>query len=206
VIEDAYEMDLRFEGRRVPPLAALDADGLVVHLSSFSKSLFPGVRVGALTVSGRLVDPLLALKQASDLSDAMPLQAALAEFIESGAYGRHLGKLRRVLRARRDALLEALEEHMPDGVRWTRPEGGYQVWVELLEGIDTSELLTDAAGAGVLFAPGALFNHDGRSSHCLRLTFALADEQALRRGVAILGEVVRKRGAVAGRRADRIHI
>ena len=206
VIEDAYEMDLRFEGRRVPPLAALDADGLVVHLSSFSKSLFPGVRVGALAVRGRLVDALLALKQASDLSDAMPLQAALAEFVESGAYERHLGKLRRVLRARRDELLGALEEHMPEGVRWTRPEGGYQVWVELLEGIDTSELLTDAVGAGVLFAPGAQFNHDGRPSHCLRLTFALADERALRRGVAILGEVIRKRGVVARRRADRIHI
>jgi GntR family transcriptional regulator/MocR family aminotransferase len=206
VIEDAYEMDLRFEGRRVPPLAALDAGGLVVHLSSFSKSLFPGVRVGALKVRGRLVDAVLALKQASDLSDAMPLQAALAEFVESGSYERHLAKLRRVLRARRDALLEALEEHMPGGVSWTRPEGGYQVWVELLEGIDTSELLTDAVGAGVLFAPGAQFNHDGRPSHCLRLTFALADEGALRRGVAILGEVIRKRGVVAGRRADRIHI
>jgi len=206
VIEDAYEIDLRFEGRRVPPLAALGADGLVVHLSSFSKSLFPGVRVGALTVRGRLVDALLALKQASDLSDAMPLQAALAEFIESGAYDRHLARLRRVLRTRRDALLEALERHMPEGVCWTRPEGGYQVWVELLEGIDTSELLADAVGAGVLFAPGAQFNHDGRPSHCLRLSFALAGEQALRRGVAILGEVIRKRGAVVGRRADRIDI
>ncbi len=204
VVEDAYEMDLRLEGRPVPPLAALDRAGLVVHLSSFSKSLFPGVRVGAVTARGRLVDALLALKQATDLSDAMPLQAALAEFVSSGAYDRHLAKLLRVLRRRRDALLLALTEHMPEGTRWTEPEGGYQVWVELPEDIDTSELLPDAVGAGVLFAPGSQFHHDGRRSSCLRLTFAMADEASLRRGVAALGEVIRGRGASRG--ADRVPI
>jgi DNA-binding transcriptional MocR family regulator len=206
VIEDAYEIDLRFEGRPVRPLAALDPAGLVVHLSSFSKSLFPGVRVGAVAARGRLVDALLALKRATDLSDAMPLQAAVAEFVAGGAYERHLARLRRVLRARRDALLQALEEQMPEGSRWTRPEGGYQVWVELPEGIDTSELLADAVGAGALFAPGSQFNHDGRPSRCLRLSFAMADEEALRRGVAALGAVIRRRGAAGARRVDRVHI
>jgi DNA-binding transcriptional MocR family regulator len=206
VIEDAYEMDLRLEGPAVPPLAALDRSGLVVHLSSFSKSLFPGVRVGAVTARGRLVDALLALKQATDLSDAMPIQAALAEFIASGDYRRHLIRLRRVLRGRRDALLAALEAHMPAGTRWTRPLGGYQVWVELPAGIDTSELLADAVGAGVLFTPGAQFHHDGRPASALRLSFALADEAELRRGVAALGSVLGARGSDAPRRADRVPI
>ena len=197
-------MDLRLEGRVVPSLAALDAAGLVVHLSSFSKSLFPGARVGAVATRGRLVDALLALKQATDLSDAMPLQAALAALVESGAYDRHLTRLHRVLRGRRDALLGALREHMPEGARWNEPEGGYQVWVELPHGIDTSELLPDAVAAGVLFAPGAQFNHDGRPSCCLRLTFAMADEDALRRGVAMLAEVIRQRGRA--RRRDRVPI
>ncbi len=206
VIEDAYEADLGFEGTPVPPLAAFDDAGIVVHLSSFSKSLFPGVRVGAVAAHGRLVDALTALKQATDLSDAMPLQAALAEFIECGEYDRHLGRMRRLLRGRRDALLEALDEHLPEGSRWTRPDGGYQVWVELPPGIDTSELLPDAVAAGVLFAPGAQFHHDGRPSNALRLTFAQADEAALRHGVEILGEVIRRRGAGAPRRIDRVHI
>jgi DNA-binding transcriptional MocR family regulator len=204
VIEDAYEADLRLEGRPVPALAALDRSGLVVHLSSFSKSLFPGARVGAIAVRGRLVDALLALKQATDLSDAMPLQAALAEFVGSGAYDRHLAKLHPVLRARRDALLEALRQHMPEGARWNEPEGGYQVWVELPAGVDTSELLPDAVAAGVLFAPGAQFNHDGRASRCLRLTFAMADEAALRRGAAALAQVIRSRGRA--RRRDPVPI
>ena len=204
VVEDAYEMDLAIDGRPAPPLAALDGAGLVVHLSSFSKSLFPGARVGAVAARGRLVDALLALKQATDLSDAMPLQAALAELVESGVYDRHLAKLRREMRKRRDALLEGLAEHMPEGVRWNEPAGGYQVWVELPEGQDTSDLLPDAVAAGVLFAPGAQFHHDGRASHCLRLTFAMADAEALRRGARALGDVVRR--SAGARRRDRVPI
>jgi len=193
VIEDGYETDLRFSGRAIPSLAALDRTGLVLHLFSFSKSLFPGARVGAITAHGRLIEALLALKQATDLSDALPLQAALAEFAASGAYDRHLGRMRRVLRERCDALLDALAVEMPNGTRWTRPDGGLQVWVELPEEIETRDLLSDAAVAGVFFAPGSQFNCDGRSSNCLRLTFAMAEPEALRFGVSVLARVIAER-------------
>ncbi len=206
IIEDGYEMDLRFTGRAVPPLAALDASGLVIHLFSFSKSLFPGARVGALTARDRTVDALVALKQASDLSDALPLQVALAAFMENGDYERHLTRMRRVLRERRDGLLEALEGEALEGVRWTVPEGGYQIWVELPEGIDTRDLLTDAIGAGVLFAPGSQFNHDGRASRCLRLTFAMAETADLRLGVARLARCIRERSERRPRAAAGVHI
>ena len=190
VIEDGYEMDLRFAGAPVAPLAGLDTSGVVVHLFSFSKSLFPGARVGAVTARGRLREALLALKHASDLSDALPIQAALAEFVTSGEYDRHLGRLRRVLRGRRDALLEALAEHMPEGARWTTPEGGYQVWLELPGGLDTRDLLADAVSQGVLFAPGSQFYCDGRPSNAMRLAFAMAGEDALRSGVERLARVI----------------
>lgn len=193
VIEDAFEMDLRFTGRAVAPLAALDWSGLVVHLFSFSKSLFPGARAGSIVARGRALEGLLALKHSSDLSDSMPLQVAMAEFVRSGAYDRHLGRMRRSLRARRAALLAALEKFMPEGTTWTKPEGGYQVWVELPTGIDTADLLADAARAGVLFAPGAQFMPDQRRSSCLRLTLARADEGEIRRGVEVLARVVRER-------------
>jgi GntR family transcriptional regulator/MocR family aminotransferase len=206
VIEDGYEQDLRFEGRPVPPLAALDAAGLVVHLHSFSKSLFPGVRVGAVVARGRLVDALLALKRATDLSDAMPLQAALAEFVASGAYDRHLGRLRRVLRARRDALCETLARELPRAPVFARPEGGTQLWVDLGGGIDTSDLLADAIGAGVLFAPGSQFYADGRPSSALRLAFAMADEAAIRRGVGALGRLVARRLAAGPRPAAGVQV
>ena len=190
VIEDGYEMDLRFAGAPVAPLAGLDTSGVVVHLFSFSKSLFPGARVGAVTARGRLREALLALKHASDLSDALPLQAALAEFVACGEYDRHLSRLRRVLRGRRDALLEALAEHMPEGSRWTTPEGGYQVWLELPGGLDTRDLLADAVASGVLFAPGSQFYSDGRPSNGMRLAFAMAGEDALRSGVERLARVI----------------
>jgi DNA-binding transcriptional MocR family regulator len=205
VIEDGYEMDLRFEGRPVPPLAALDAHGLVVHLSSFSKSLFPGVRIGAVAARGGLIDALLAQKRATDLSDAMPLQAALAEFVASGAYDRHLVKLRRALRSRCDALCESLARFLPGAV-WTRPEGGMQLWVELQGGIDTTDLLADAVGAGVLFAPGSQFQHDGRSSSGLRLAFAMANEASIRSGVAALGGLVTRRLTATARPAAGIQV
>jgi DNA-binding transcriptional MocR family regulator len=193
VIEDGYETDLRFSGRPIPSLAALDRTGVVLHLFSFSKSLFPGARVGAITARGRLIEALLALKQATDLSDSLPFQAALAEFAATGAYDRHLGRVRRVLRERCDALLDALAAEMPHGTRWTRPDGGLQVWVELPEGVDTRDLLSDADVAGVLFAPGSQFNHDGRSSNGLRLTFAMAEPEALRAGASALARVVAER-------------
>jgi len=205
VIEDGYETDLRFSGRPIPSLAALDRTGIVLHLFSFSKSLFPGARVGAITARGRLIEALLALKQATDLSDALPLQAALSEFAASGAYDRHLGRMRRVLRERCEALLDALAAEMPRGTRWTRPDGGLQVWVELPEEVETRDLLSDASVAGVLFAPGSQFNHDGRSSNGLRLTFAMAQPQALRAGVLALARAVVER--LEGKpRIDRVQI
>lgn len=193
IIEDAYEMDLRYAGKPVPPLAALDERGLVVQLFSFSKSLFPGARVGCITARGRLVDALVALKHATDLGGALVLQAALADFVTSSGYDRHLARVRRALLGRRDALLAALAREMPEGTRWTTPEGGLQVWVELPGGIDTAELLPDAVRAGVLFAPGVQFRHDRRPSSGLRLSLALAGEDEIRRGAAVLGRVVRER-------------
>ncbi len=198
VVEDAYEMDLRFAGREVPSLAALDGAGLVVHLYSFSKSLFPGARVGAITARGRAVEGLHALRHASDLSGSPLLQAALADFVANGSYDRHLARLRRRLRSRTQALLEALAREMPEGVRFTEPEGGYQVWLDLPVGIDTRDLFADALRAGVLFAPGYVFQHDGRASHGLRLTVAQADEAEIARGVGLLARVVRQRLAMNG--------
>jgi len=190
VIEDGFEMDLRYAGVQVSPLAAFDSQGIVVHLFSFSKSLFPGVRIGAVTARGRAVDGLLALKNASDLSGAMILQAAVADFVNNGEYERHLARLRGTLLERRNAMVEALEAAMPENARWTRPDGGYQLWLELPAEIDTSSLFDEAKRAGVLFAPGYQFHHDGRPSSAMRLTTALADSAEIRRGIDILGDVV----------------
>jgi DNA-binding transcriptional MocR family regulator len=206
VIEDAYEMDLRFAGRPVPALAGLDESGLVVQLLSFSKSLFPGVRSGALVARGRLVDALLVLRHAADLGGALPLQAALADFLRSGAYDRHLVTLRRELRLRRDAALDALARSMPEGTRWTTPEGGYQMWVELPEPLDTRDLFADAQRKGVLFAPGFQFHPDGRASSALRLSLASADAELIEQGISRLGALASDRLAAGAGGGARITI
>jgi DNA-binding transcriptional MocR family regulator len=193
VIEDNYEMDLRYAGRPVPTLAALDEDGLVVQLLSFSKSLFPGVRAGAVVARGRHVDALLALRHAADLGGALPLQAALADFMRSGAYDRHLAAQRKRLRARRDALLESLAQELPEGATWTTPEGGLQLWVELPEPLDSREVHADALREGVLVAPGFQFLSDGRPSRGLRLSIGQCDEAAIREAVRRLGKLLRER-------------
>jgi DNA-binding transcriptional MocR family regulator len=196
VLEDGFELDLRFRGGEVPPLAALDESDIVVLLYSFSKSLFPGVRVGSISARGRALEGLVALKHATDLSDALLLQAGLTRFVESGAYDRHLARIRKILRSRHQAMEEALESAMPQGTTWTRPDGGYQLWVELPFEIDTRDLLADAARAGVLFSPGTLFMPDARPSRGMRLTVACADEDEIRRGVAALGAVANAARAV----------
>lgn len=192
IVEDGFEMDLRYAGERVSPLAGFDPHGYVVHLFSFSKSLFPGVRIGAVTARGRAVEALLALKNASDLSGAMILQAAVADFVSGGGYERHLTRLKATLLERRDAMVEALEAEMPEDARWTHPEGGYQLWLELPAGLDTRNLFAEAKQSGVLFAPGYQFHHDGRPSNAMRLTTALANPDEIRRGIEILGGVVRR--------------
>jgi len=195
IIEDGFEMDLRFRGAEIPPLAALDRNGLVVLLFSFSKSLFPGIRVGSISARGRALEGLVTLKHATDLSDSLPMQAGLARFLESGAYDRHLEAIRRMLRIRHDVMDEALEAAMPRGTTWTRPDGGYQRWVELPFEVDTRDLLADAARAGVLFSPGTLFMPDARPSRAMRLTVSNADEHQIRRGVDALGQVAARSGS-----------
>jgi len=194
VIEDGFELDLRFQGEEIPPLAALDTAGLVVLLFSFSKSLFPGVRVGSLSARGRALEGLVALKHSTDLSDALLLQSGLSRFVRSGEYDRHLAKMRKVLRSRHQAMDAALSSSMPEGTTWTKPDGGYQLWVELPGEIDTRDLLADAARAGVLYSPGTLFMPDARASNAMRLTVACADEDEIARGVATLGETIANAG------------
>ena len=132
----------------------------------------------------------------------------MAEFVTSGGYDRHLGRIRRELRTRHAALASALEAHLPEGTRFTRPEGGYQVWVELPFELDTRELLADAARAGVVFAPGSQFDAEGRASRALRLVIAQTSVEQIESGVAVLGQVVEAhRAAATGpRQAASVHL
>jgi DNA-binding transcriptional MocR family regulator len=191
IVEDDFEKDLRLRGRGAPPLRALDARGRVVYVGTFSKALFPGVRIGWLLAPRGIADAAVRLKRTLDLTTSPLLQAGLVQFLREGAYDRHLRRVVPELRRRVDAALRALEGVLPEGSRVRAPEGGYLLWVELPDALDTQALLPEAKRAGVVYAPGQSFFPDGRRSSALRLAVANASVPEIERGVGALGEVVR---------------
>jgi GntR family transcriptional regulator/MocR family aminotransferase len=211
VLEDDFEHDLRVRGRAAPPLKALDRTGNVVYVSTFSKVLFPGVRVGWLVADRRVSEAATVLNRALDLASSPVLQAALAQFCRVGGYDRHVKRITREIERRFTAAEAALARHLPEGTTFTRPEGGFVVWVTLPAAIDTLAMLPAARAAGVVYAPGQTFFADGRRSSALRFSVAQASVDEIERGVRALGEVVRAelpRGRVARtlREETRIHV
>jgi 2-aminoadipate transaminase len=187
--DDAYH-DLRYEGEPLPPVAALAPNPLAVYTGTFSKTIAPGLRVGYLYAQPPLVARLAHLKQITDLQTGSFTQRIVLRFCERGLLEPQIALLQQTYRARRDALLQALTDHLPPEVRWTRPAGGMFVFVTLPEGRDAAALLPTAMQRGVVYVPGASFHPNGGGAHTLRLNFVSADEAAIRRGIALLAEAL----------------
>ena len=197
VIEDAIYARLRVRGTAVPSLKMLDTTGSVIQLDSFSKTAFPGLRVGWCVGAESAIERLRLMKQSTDLHTDQLSQATMAEFMRRGHFARHLVKMRKLYRSRLAAMEEALEKHMPDGTSWTHPEGGMSLWVTLPAGFDAGELLIHASERGILFLPGRHFYSQQPRPNTLRLGFAAVDEKRIAQGVeklaALLTAELRKR-------------
>lgn len=193
IIEDDWAADLRLEGHELPPLYVMDGGRHVIYISTFSKKLMPGLRIGWAAAPRPVVDRLVALKQIEDLGTSPLLQAGLDQFLRDGGLEDHLRRVRRAYRERRDALHEALVRAMPPGTHWHPPQGGLFFWIRLPAGLDSSELAGAARRRGVLFSPGEVFQAESGGRDCLRLTFAALAPEAIARGIGILGELVRER-------------
>jgi len=191
VVEDHIYARLHARDERVPSLKQLDRANIVIHIDSFAKVAFPGLRVGWIVAPATAIERLRIVKQTTDLHTDQLAQATLAEFLRRGLFTKHLAKMRKVYAARLLALDEALRKHMPEGTRWTRPEGGMCLWLELPPGFDASELLIHAKERGVLFAPGRYFYVQNPLPNTLRLGYAGLDEKQIARGVATLADILR---------------
>jgi 2-aminoadipate transaminase len=189
LIENDIYGPLRYEGEAVPTLKQLDEDGDVVLLGSFSKIAFPGLRVGWILAPAELIARLREAKQRCDLHSDQLSQAVLLRFAESGRLAAHQSKVLEAGAQRLNAVLAACEKHLPPGSRWTRPQGGMNVWVRLPEPLDSAELLARAERAGVNYLPGKYFAVSRVDSGALRLCFAALSPSQIKEGVAILGEV-----------------
>jgi 2-aminoadipate transaminase len=191
VIEDHIYARLRARGERVPSLKQLDHSNLVIQIDSFSKIAFPGLRVGWIVAPANVIERLRLVKQTTDLHTGQLGQAILAEYMRRGLLTRHLERTRKAYSSRLAALEQALGRHMPHGTKWTRPEGGMCVWVELPPGFDASELLIHVRERGVLFSPGRYFYLQNPMPNTLRLGFPGLNERDIARGIATLADVLR---------------
>jgi DNA-binding transcriptional MocR family regulator len=186
LIEDDVYAELYFGLNRPVPAKAFDTQGLVLHCSSFSKSLAPGYRVGWVA-AGRFAAQVQRLKLMTSLSTAIPSQLALAAYLQTGGFDRHLRQMRLHLEANADIALQAIARHFPKGTRVTRPQGGYFLWLELDPKVDALAIHQAALAQGISVAPGHLFSADRRFSHHLRLNYGHHDPKVLAAALRTLG-------------------
>jgi len=190
VIENDTYGELRYQGEPIPAIKQLDEHGGTVLLRSFSKVSFPGLRVGWALGPKPLIERLRQAKEASDLHTDQLAQAVLLEFAESGRLEAHCARMLETGGERLAATLDACRRYLPAGTRWTRPEGGMNVWVRLPEPLDASELLPRAQKEGVAYRPGRFFTVSHPEPGALRLSFAGLPPEQIRRGLEILGRVI----------------
>ncbi len=190
VVEDDPYGALRYEGESLPSLHALDDDGTVIYLSTVSKILSPGLRIGWIAGPRPIIERVAALKQIVDL-DTNPLaQWVVWAFIERGFLTRHVDWLRVEYPRRRDRMLSVLERHCSSSMTWSQPSGGFYVWCQLLGGRRARDLLPEAARRGVVFAPGRSFHPDRVGEATVRLSFAFPDESSISEGISRLAAAI----------------
>ncbi|HMD17348.1 MAG TPA: PLP-dependent aminotransferase family protein [Terriglobales bacterium] len=204
IIEDDPYGQLRYEGEHLPPLVVLDRENLrrddgysignVIYLSTFSKTLAPGLRLGWIVAPPEVISKLTQLKQGADLHTSTFTQFVAYEVARDGFLDQHVKLIRRVYRERRDVMLEALKEFFPAEVTWTHPQGGLFLWVTLPEGLDMQAIFKSAIEQNVAFVPGdSFYANDGREgSRHMRLNFSNATPERIREGIRRLAAAVKR--------------
>lgn len=204
IVEDDPYGQLRYEGEHLTPLVVLDRKnaphdngyslGNVIYLSTFSKTLAPGLRLGWIVAPPEVIAKLVQLKQGADLHTSTFTQAVAYEVARDNFLDEHVKKIRNVYRERRDVMLQALAEYFPPDVKWTHPKGGLFLWVTLPEGMDASDLFHRALEQNVAFVPGdCFFAPNGQSQEAnrhFRLNFSNARPEQIRDGIRRLSVAV----------------
>lgn len=191
IVEDDAYGELRFEGEPLPTLKSLDTSGRVIHLGTFSKIIAPGVRLGWVVGPTPIVGALAQTR--TDGGTAPFAASAVNQYCRNGDLDQRISWLRQEYKHRRDAMLGALEEGFPagTGVRWSWPEGGFFVWLELPPHVDSRDIYPDAVANGVTYVDGPVCFPDGGGKNYVRLCFSYCDDAQLREGIRRLAEVVK---------------
>jgi 2-aminoadipate transaminase len=198
IIEDDPYGQLRFEGDHLPSVVVLDNQtrtkngcysGNVIYLSTFSKILAPGIRLAWVIAPPEVIRKIVQAKQGADLNTSTFNQIVAHEVGRGGFLDKHVLTIRATYQERRDVMLDALEEHMPEGVKWTHPQGGLFLWATLPTGANAAELLQEAVKEKVAYVPGASFHPCGGGENTLRLNFSYSKPELIIEGIHRLGKV-----------------
>jgi GntR family transcriptional regulator/MocR family aminotransferase len=196
ILEDDFVGDLRYEGRTQPALKALDPGGRVIYVSTFSKMLMPGLRVGFLAAEGPIYECLVNFKHVSDLAASTLVQRALEAYVTVGRYQSHLRRSCQIFRRRRDAMVAAIQRYLPAKSHYDLPQGGLFIWLQLPENLDSGRLRPLAWEEGVDFAPGHGFFPDAMSGrNWLRLNFVTHKPEQINEGIKRLGKALKRLSA-----------
>ena len=189
IIEDDPYGLLRFEGDRLPCLRTLDPEN-VIYLGTVSKVFSPGVRVGWALAEQSVIQRLVLAKEAADLCGSSFTMLVTERYFAGDRWRTNLGAFVDIYRGRRDAMLEALDEHFPADATWTHPHGGFYVWVTLPRWVDAQAMLAAAVERRVAYVPGTAFYPEGRGTNQMRLAFCHPPEDRIREGIARLGALL----------------
>ncbi len=193
IVEDGFEEEMKYFGKAVLPIKSIDTQGIVIYVGTFSKVVFPGLRVGWIAAPQEAIGLLTSIQRISCLGVNTLAQAATERFCTSGDFESYLRRIHRIYRRRLQAMLEGLERHMPPDVRWTRPVGGYTVWMTLPgQGKDEEVWCERFKSAGVLIAPGSQFFGAAREQTHFRLSISTVDEQQIDEGCRRIGELLER--------------
>ncbi len=204
IFEDNPYGHLRFSGEPIPSIFSMDDEGRTIMLLTFSKVLSAGLRLAVMVARGELMDALVRVKQPTDLCTSKLTQMLAARYMQQYGLEKHLADIRPIYRAKKDAMIAALEKYMPDeeGLRWTNPDGGLFVWLWLPKGIDAEEMLPRAIAAKVAYVPGASSYVDGDGQNTMRLSYSLCTpdriDEGIRRLAAVVTETIEARKVATG--------
>ena len=189
IVEDSPYRELRYEGEHVPTMYSLAPDH-VIHLGSFSKIFAPGFRLGWAIAHPEILDKIYVCKQSLDLCPPIFDQYVAAEFLSSGRLDANLQKSIALYKRNRDLLLSLLEEHMPEGVSWTHPEGGLFLFLTMPEGFDAVKFYDTALDAGVAYVAGEFFHPDGSGKNTMRMNFSFMTPERITEGLKLLASLL----------------
>ena len=189
IVEDSPYRELRYEGEHIPTMYSLAPDH-VIHLGSFSKIFAPGFRLGWAIANPEILDKIYVCKQSLDLCPPIFDQYVAAEFLSSGRLDANLLKSIELYKGKRDLLLSLLQEHMPEGVRWTHPEGGLFLFLTMPEGFDAVGFYDKSLDAGVAYVAGEFFHPDRSGKNTMRLNFSFMSPERITEGIRLLARLL----------------